>query len=396
MPPGFGEPTFPGGGGGCGGVDEGAGPAGGDGAVAGEPGRLGVGLEEGAVGDDELDFDPGDPAGGAGGAFDQGVGHQLAAAPGVAAGAAGFGVPGQRGVHGHALRDGEQGGELAHGVRGRAEADVPVVFGVRGTGGDGAGVQPVGGGAGRAGDGPVPGAGEGAGVGGEVFIDGGPVRGAQAGGLADQQGGAPFVELPALQRGQSVGHFGHERSRQAQEPAAFGGGFAPGQGDLRAGPGAELLGGDPGGGLLAALEQVEGHGETCLLGGQGGFQVFQFPDLVDNPGSFRGGAAGVAAGPVNGYRIGGGTALRGWPGGQAAGPVSGRRIGGGTALRGWRGGLAAGPVSGGCIRAMALSGAAIAGAAPGAAEASVAVCCRNHFGLLVAVHEPSLPWGSDI
>ena len=120
---------------------------------------------------------------------------------GSPAGAAGFGVPGQRGVHGHALRDREQGGELAHGVRGRAEADVPVVFGVRGTGGDGAGVQPVGGGAGRAGDGPVPGAGEGAGVGGEVFIDGGPVRGAQAGGLADQQGGAPFVELPGLQRG---------------------------------------------------------------------------------------------------------------------------------------------------------------------------------------------------
>ncbi len=79
-------------------VDEGAGPAGGDGAVAGEPGRLGVGLEEGAVGHDELDFDPGDPGRGAGAAFDQGVGHQLAAAPGVPGVPEGVGVPAQGGV----------------------------------------------------------------------------------------------------------------------------------------------------------------------------------------------------------------------------------------------------------------------------------------------------------
>ena len=113
-------------------VSEVAGPAGGDGAVAGEPGGFGVGLEEGAVGHDELDFDAGDPAGGAGGAFDQGVGHELAAAPGSPAVAEGVGVPGQRGVDGDALGDGEQGGEVAHGVRGRAEADMPLGGGVRG------------------------------------------------------------------------------------------------------------------------------------------------------------------------------------------------------------------------------------------------------------------------
>ncbi len=32
-------------------------------------------------------------------------------------------------------------------------------------------------------------------------------------------------------------------------------------------------------------------------------------------------------------------------------------------------------------------------ALPGTAETSAAVCCRNHFGSLVAVHEPSLLWG---
>ena len=100
-----------------------------------------------------------------------------------------------------------------------------------------------------------------------MFVDGGPVRGGQAGGFADQQGGAPFVELSGFEGGEGVRHLGHERFREAQEPAALGGGFAPGQGDLRTDPGPELLGGDPGGGLGAALEQVERHGEPGLFGG---------------------------------------------------------------------------------------------------------------------------------
>ena len=55
-----------------------------------------------------------------------------------------------------------------------------------------------------------------------------------------EQGGAPFVELPGLQRRQGAGHLRHQGLRQAQEPAALGGGFAPGQGDLRPDPGPEL------------------------------------------------------------------------------------------------------------------------------------------------------------
>ncbi len=157
-------------------VEELAGPAGGDGAVAGEPGGLTVALEQGAVGHDELDFDPGDPAGGAGDPFGQGVGHELPAAPRVAGGAGGAGGPGEGGVRGDAGGGGEQGGEVGHGVGGGAEADVPVGRGVAGAFGDGPGVPPVRGRAGRGGHGPVPGAGERPGVGGEFGIHRGPVR----------------------------------------------------------------------------------------------------------------------------------------------------------------------------------------------------------------------------
>ncbi len=116
--------------------------------------------------------------------------------------------------------DGEQGGEVAHGVRGRAEADVPFGGGVAGPLGDGARVPAVGGGPGGGDDAPVPGAVERPGVGGEFGVDGGPVLRGQARRFLHQQGGAPFVELPGLQRGEGVGHFGDEGLGQAQEPAA--------------------------------------------------------------------------------------------------------------------------------------------------------------------------------
>ncbi len=202
------------------------------------------------------------------------------AGPGVPAGAEGVGVPGQGGVDGDAAGDGEQGGEVAHGVRGRAEADVPFGGGVAGALGDGARVPPVGGGPGRGDDAPVPGAVEGSGVGGEFVVDGGPVRRGEAGGFLHEQGGAPFVELPGLQRREGVGHFGDEGFGQAQEPSALGRGFAPGQGDLRADPGSRARpAGIPGVGLFAALDQVEGDGQAGLTGSQGRLLVLQGPDL---------------------------------------------------------------------------------------------------------------------
>ena len=111
------------------------------------------------------------------------------------------GVPGQGRVHRDALGDREQGGEVAHGVRRRAEADVPFGGGVAGPLRDGARVPAVGGGPGGGDDAPVPGAVERPGVGRELVVDGGPVLRGQAGGFADEEGGAPFVELPGLQRG---------------------------------------------------------------------------------------------------------------------------------------------------------------------------------------------------
>ena len=91
-------------------------------------------------------------------------------------------------------------------------------------------------------------------------------------------------------------HFGHEGFGQAQEAAAFGRGFASGQGDLRADTGAELVGRDPRGSLLAALQRIEGHAQAGLLCGRGGFPVLKFPDLVDQPGTVRRGAGREAAG----------------------------------------------------------------------------------------------------
>ena len=84
-----------------------------------------------------------------------------------------------------------------------------------------------------------------------------------------------------------MGHFGDEGFGQAQEPAAAGGGFPPGQGDLRADPGAELRRRHTGVGLFAALEQVEGDGQTRLTGGQGRFSVFQGPDLSNQTRTVR-------------------------------------------------------------------------------------------------------------
>ncbi len=166
---------------------------------------------------------------------------------------------------------------------------MPFGGGVAGPLGDGARVPAVGGGPGRGDDAPVPGAVERPGVGGEFGVDGGPVLRGQARGFPHQEGGAPFVELPGLQSGEGAGHFGDEGLGQAQQPAALGGGFAPGQGDLRADPGAELRRGHPGVGLFAALEQIEGDGQTGPDGRPGGFRIFQFPDLANQSGTVAGG-----------------------------------------------------------------------------------------------------------
>lgn len=87
--------------------DDGPRPACRDHTVTGEPGRFGIALKERAVGHYELDLDPRDPPGGAGGPFDQGVGHDLAPGTFIPVGAEGGRVAVERGVHGHTGRDGQ-------------------------------------------------------------------------------------------------------------------------------------------------------------------------------------------------------------------------------------------------------------------------------------------------
>lgn len=148
----------------------------GDYPVAGKPCGFAACLEQRTVGHDELDLDPGDPAGFSRDAFHKGVRHELPAGSGIPGVADGVGVPGERGVDRDALGDGEQGGEIAHGVRRRAEADVPFRSGMARPLGDGARIVAVGGGPGCGDQGPVPGTIERPGVGRELLVDGTPIR----------------------------------------------------------------------------------------------------------------------------------------------------------------------------------------------------------------------------
>ena len=209
-------------------------------------------------------------------------------------------MPAQRLVDGDAAVDGQQGGQVAHGVGGRAEADVPLGCGVRGAFGDGAGVTPVRGGAGRGDQGPVTGPGERPGVGGEFLVDGGPVRGGQAGGFAHEQGGAPFVELPGFQGGEGVRHFGD------RGPWPGPGAGRPWRG-IRAGPGRSARRPRRRASrpalrrrLVRGVGAVEGHGVPGLPGRDGGLQVLQVPDLVDQcGGAVRGREEGQDPGQVS-------------------------------------------------------------------------------------------------
>lgn len=233
-------------------------------------------MEEAAVGHDELDFNARDPAGRAGDPFDKVIGHDLAARAGVAVGAEGVGVAGEDGVDRHPLADGQQGGQVAHGVWCGTEADVPIPGSVPGPVRDRAGIQPVGSTAGRRDDGPVPGAGERAGVRRELFIDGAPVLGGQARRFLDQERGAPFVELSVLKGGQGAGHFGDQSLGQAQQTASAGRGFAPGQRDLR-GALAQFVRGNTGLGLGTALSGIKGHSDASLKGRRDGLKVLELP-----------------------------------------------------------------------------------------------------------------------
>ena len=185
-------------------------------------------------------------------------------------------------MDGHVLADREESRQLAHGVWRRAEADMAFGGGVAGAVRNGPRIPSVGGGATGRDQPPVACSTERPGVGRQFLVTCGPVGGGQASGFAHEQGGAPFISIARSPAPRECAAFRSRGLWPGPEPASFGRGFAPGEGDLRAGPGPELFRGHPGVGLFAALEQVEGDGEAGLVGGRGGFQVFQVPDLVNS------------------------------------------------------------------------------------------------------------------
>ena len=85
--------------------------------------------EQGLVGHDQVDLERHVGRGClSGDALHEGVGHDLPAAARVALPDQGVGLAAERGVGGDALRDREQAGEPAHGVRGGPEPDAAVVL----------------------------------------------------------------------------------------------------------------------------------------------------------------------------------------------------------------------------------------------------------------------------
>ncbi|MDQ0693524.1 hypothetical protein QF047_004484 [Arthrobacter sp. W4I7] len=194
-------------------------------------------------------------------------------------------LAGQGSVGGDALRDRDQRGQVGHGFRCRAQADGPFRHGMGSPFREGLGVAPVGGGADGGGDGPVPAAGQGAGVRGDFFVHRGPVFGGQAGGFLHDQDGPPLAQLPALKCRERVGHLGDQGFPQSQQPAAACRGLSPGQGDLRAYPGTKLIGGHARGGLFPPHLKVIGNGNPGLFRGDRGLHVLEFPHLINLSGA---------------------------------------------------------------------------------------------------------------
>ncbi len=150
------------------------------------------------------------PPGVPGDAFNQVIGHDLAAGPVIPGRAQGVSVPGERSVDGDTGRDGQQGSQVAHGVRGGTEADVPRRGGLGGALRHGARVAAIGSGTGGGHQCPVACSGQRPRVGREFLIDRAPVRRGQARRFAHQQGGPPLIQLPRLQGSERVRHLRHQ------------------------------------------------------------------------------------------------------------------------------------------------------------------------------------------
>ncbi len=198
-------------------ADDVAGQGGVDRAVADDAGGGGVVGEQRAVGHDDLhlDVDIG-RVGPSGGPLDQGVGHDLTAGADVTVATRGVGGVLEGGEAGHALLDGQEGGQVAHRVGSGPQADVSVGPCAASTTDGGAGVEAVADGSGPGRCLAVTEVGQ---LGGELGVDLGTVLDRQDGRLAHDQGGAPLADLAAAQQGVGVGHLADERPRRGPGPA---------------------------------------------------------------------------------------------------------------------------------------------------------------------------------
>jgi hypothetical protein len=146
-------------------------------------------------------------------------------------------------------------------------------------------IPPVGGGPGCSDYCPIAGSGECAGICGELFVNGTPVRGTQACRFLHEQNRPPFVQLARIQCCQRVRHLRHQGSGETKQSAAAGRGLAPGQGNLMGDALTLFRRAHPFFGLGAALEAIKCHSNPGLQAGYGGLQILKSAQLFDQPGA---------------------------------------------------------------------------------------------------------------
>ena len=227
-----------------------------------------AGAEQRVVGDDQVDGDR-DGAGAdlAGDPLDEGVGHDLAPTTTVSGGDELIGHPAQGRPDRDPLRDGQQRGELRHGVgagrsetRRSASARARIDEGLRVEAGDqllGLGDQPsVAPSVERVPSGRVGLREEG--------VDQGAVLPVQARGLAGDQGRAPLGQVAGLHRRQGVRQLAAQRAGQAEQTAAASRGLTSGERDLGCHAAALLGDRQPQVAVLVADQRVEPGREPRL------------------------------------------------------------------------------------------------------------------------------------
>ncbi len=199
--------------------------------------------------------------GAAGQPVDQGVGHDLPAAPFVALTHDELGVGGQRRVRSDGDGGRQQRGQICHGVRRRPHAHPPIPRRLAGAVGDGGGVQLGGDLGGVAFQHPVT---HRAQVRRQPLIREPTQVGVQAGGFPADQGGLPLGDPALFQRCAGVRQFGVQCGGQADVPTPAVLRIPPGQRDLPGHRPADHVRLQPPGLPFRGLRGSEPHGDGGL------------------------------------------------------------------------------------------------------------------------------------